>query len=333
MWYSIVMDDYVHILLDNTAEAAARFRELASLLALPETAADSRYYLHLSREAARLRPFADAHRALSAAALALDKNREEQRTADGELLPLYREEEVRLAAALDAAVAEVQALSGLMAHGGNAPCVLTVREAGNTGFATDVLRLYEHYLELSGIDYKVSPDKSGGTITAEGGLGRLGYEAGLHRRTDGASATVTVMPLPERGEVVVSPEEIRVDIFCSTGKGGQNVNKVETAVRITHLPTGMVVTCQDERSQLMNKRRALATLADRLRQEDGKRRAAAYVQARDDQIRDRSNPIRRYDVAHNVLRDVRTGAEVPLKDAMRGHIEPLIKAIATKDIR
>ena len=323
------MDDYVATLLDNTREAALEADDIAAQLSLPEVAADSRYYLYLSKKAARIAPYAQAHNSLRQAVDALEANRKEQAAATGEMLALYREEERELTRKLEEATADAAALAHYMQNGGNAPCVLTVRQESGSSFAAEVLRLYARYLDLVGVGYDLAEDKTGGTLRVQtGGLGRLRHEAGLHKRSDGASCTVTVMPLPPEGKVEISPEEIRVDIFCSTGKGGQNVNKVETAVRITHLPTGTVVTCQDERSQLMNKRRALATLAQRLQTEQDRRQAADYVRTRDDQIRDRSNPVRRYDLQRNLLRDTRTDCTVPLREALRGKIDPLVRAMA-----
>lgn len=328
MWYSYDMDDSVKNLLNNTREAAERAMEVQAELELPETAADARYYQRLGREAARLAPYAEAYRRLKSAADALDRCRTEKQSAEGEFRALYQEEEDRLSAELKEAEANAEALVRLTELGGNEPCVLTVKGSAVNKFGVDVLRLYRHYLDLSGVRYAADETAEGGTLTAEGGLGRLHFEAGLHKRSDGASCTVTVMPAKPEGEVCVSPEDIRVDIFCSSGKGGQNVNKVETAVRITHVPTGTVVTCQDERSQLMNKRRALATLAKRLGEERAKTLNQAYVLERDAQIKDRSNAIRRYDIANNKLCDTRTNVSVPLKEGMRGKIERLILSVA-----
>ena len=325
------MDSSVLTLLNNTREAADRAAALEAELALPETAADSRYYRHVVREAARLAPYREAHTRLSEAADALDECRKEMETAEAEMLPLWQQEEAALEARVERAKEDVLALTHLAEQGGNAPCVLTVRGTRETKFGMDVLHLYAHYLDLSGIEYTMREDAVGGTIEAEGGLGRLHYETGLHKRSDGATCTLTLMPRKRHGEVVVSPEDIRVDIYCSSGKGGQNVNKVETAVRITHLPTGIVVTCQDERSQLMNKRRAMATLAARLRERDAQEADRAYVAERDAQIRDRAHPIRRYDVDNNTLCDTRTGARISLKDGMRGRIERLILAAAIQN--
>ncbi len=320
----------VKTLLDNTQEAYLRSLQLAAEMALPETAADSRYYLYLSREAARLAPFAKAHDALSKAVQALETNEREAKEA-GDLLPLYREEREAQQKALQEAVDDAVALTRFLKHDGNAPCVLTVRETPTADFGKDVLRLYARYLDGAGFGYTIEEDKTGGTIRAEGGLGRLRHEAGLHRRDDGAQCTVSVMPQKRAGKVTILPEEIRVDIFCSSGKGGQNVNKVETAVRITHLPTGTVVTCQDERSQLMNKRRALSTLAERLQARQDRENDLCYTLERDKQTRDRSNPVRRYDTAHDLLVDKRTDVAIPLKKAWRGEIDPLLRALALQN--
>ena len=325
------MTDYWRILLDNTSEAAQSAALLHARLQLPETAADSRLYLHLSKEAQRLAPYAEAHNRLQQAVEALAANRKEQQTAESEWLTLLREEEARLVQEATRCADRLQALTGYMAHGGNAPCQLTVRGVNGNEFAHNVLRLYEHYLDETGLAYTVQITPEGGAIdVGAGGFGRLRYEAGTHKRSDGAACTVAVMPVAPKGKVEILPEEIRVDIFCSTGKGGQNVNKVETAVRITHLPTGTVVTCQDERSQLMNKRRALSTLQQRLQEAQDKQTRQDYVQRRDSQVQDRSNAVRRYDQVKGLLRDTRTEAQVPLAEGMRGHIEPLIRAAVLK---
>lgn len=322
------MDQRTQTLLSYTQEAAARADALRLELEQPEAAADSRYYRRLTLEAARLTPFAAVHARLSEAAEALDRCRQDTPAAEGELRTLYREEENRLLSELQAAQADAEALTHVAQAGGNSPAVLTVRCTQRTRFGGDVLHLYAHYLDLSGIAYTLTEYDWGGTIEAEGGLGRLKNESGLHRRTDGADCTVSVMPRKATGAVCLSPEDLRVDIFCSSGKGGQNVNKVETAVRVTHIPTGTVVTCQDERSQLMNKRRALATLEARLNERARKAVDADYVKERDAQVRDRSNAIRRYDIEKNTLRDTRTGETVPLKEGMRGKIERLILSAA-----
>jgi len=322
------MDQRTQTLLSYTQEAAARADALRLEMELPEAAADSRYYRRLVLEAARIAPFASAHARLLSASTALDKCREEIATAEGELRALYREEEARLSGELQTAQEDADALTHLAQAGGNAPAVLTVRCTDRTKFGGDVLRLYAHYLDLSGIDYTLTEADWGGTIETEGGLGRLKGESGLHRRSDGADCTVSVMPRRVAGAVKVSPEDIRLDIFCSSGKGGQNINKVETAVRVTHIPTGLVVTCQDERSQLMNKRRALSTLEARLNERERKTANADYVKERDAQVRDRSNAIRRYDIEKNTLRDTRTGETVPLKEGLRGKIEALIMSVA-----
>lgn len=325
------MTHYWQILLDNTREAAERAAVLRAQLTLPEMAADSRLYLHLTKEARRLAPYAQAHDGLLGAIESIRRNREEQQSADAEWLAMLREEEQRLQAQAEDCAQRLQALTSSMTDGGNSPCELTVRGVGNAQFAHDVLRLYARYLEEAGLTYTQTLTPEGGALQVQaGGYGRLRYEAGTHKRTDGTLCTVAVMPLHTQDKVEVLPEEIRVDIYCSTGKGGQNVNKVETAVRITHLPTGTVVTCQDERSQLMNKRRALDTLTRRLQAEQDRDAHQDYVRTRDSQVQDRSNAVRRYDIQRNQLRDLRTDACVSLTEGMRGHIEPLIRAALLK---
>ena len=167
------MDQRTETLLSYTQEAAARADALRREMELPEAAADSRYYRRLVLEAARLAPFATAHARLLSAASALDKCRLDASAANGELRDLFQEEEARLAQELQAAQADADALTHLAEAGGNAPAVLTVRCTDRTKFGGDVLRLYAHYLDLSGIAYTLMETDWGGTIEAEGGLGRL----------------------------------------------------------------------------------------------------------------------------------------------------------------
>ncbi|MBO4534690.1 MAG: peptide chain release factor 1, partial [Clostridia bacterium] len=193
---------------------------------------------------------------------------------------------------------------------------------------------YQRYLAEQGVDCTLfEVDKLVRLDVGPTGYGLLRREVGLNKRVQGGAATVAVMPEVARDKIVLDPEDIRVDIYRSSGKGGQNINKVETAVRVTHLPTGTVVTCQDERSQLANKKRAMEHLVERLQADRDRLAHAQYVGERDSQVRDRSNAIRVWDEQKGWLRDTRTDVKVSLREASRGQIHRLIVAVATQDKR
>lgn len=157
----------------------------------------------------------------------------------------------------------------------------------------------------------------------------MSQESGCHKWRTNDTHVVTVAVLPKESDTpyALDYRDVRIDIFCSSGKGGQNVNKVETAVRVTHIPTGMVVTCQDERSQLMNKRRALAELESRLASQQQRAKQKANNKAKEDLLADMSNPIRVWDEYEDIVRDTRVAITLPLKQCLKGNIHGIIDAL------
>lgn len=327
------MENYVERLLADTLPATLQYRRLQQRLALPETAADGVLFRKLDAQSRSLKGWADAHDALQQAQEALERNRAEQRTASSDLLPLYREEEEALGSRLALCVQDVQALLAFGTVGGDLPCELTLRpeSAVSADFAKQLGGMYRRYLASCGIDSVESQSAKNVVLAvSKGGYGRLRYESGAHKCVQGEQVTVAVMPVAPSAKVQLCEDDIRVDIFCSSGKGGQNINKVETAVRLTHLPTGIVVTCQDERSQLANKRRAMQRLQERLQQDLDRVCHQQYVEGRDSQVKDRSNAVRVYDKQKNAIRDPRTGLTVPLREGLKGNIHRLVVAAALK---
>ncbi len=332
MRYNRRMDDYIAELLAQTKPAYDRYREIDEQLSLPEVAGDGRLYRHLERKARSLRALYSAHLGLQEAQEAYERTLAEMQKGDPILKPLYQEEVEKYDRALLERAEETEALLAVGATGGDVACVMTVRPyLSDPSFAKTVADSYKRYLDGRGIGCDVVfADKQYRLTVGEGGYGLLQRESGLQKRTQGGAATVAVMPVVEDVKVQIDPEDVRVDIYCSSGKGGQNINKVETAVRLTHLPTGTVVTCQDERSQLANKRRAMEHLLAKLQAEHDRLYRMRYVAEREEQIKDRSNPVRVWDEQKGKVTDKRTGVAIPLKDAERGDIHRLVIA-AIKD--
>lgn len=335
MRYNRDMNDYVERLLQETAPQSARYHDLEAQLELPEVAGDGRLYRHLADKARCLRGWAEAHDRLQEAVEAWERNREEGAKADKDLAPLYQEEGVGLSARVEELADDLAAMLSFRSDGGDLPCTMTIRPDGsNMDFAREIGRTYQRYLAEQGVDCTLSEvDKLVRLDVGPTGYGLLRREAGLNKRVQGGAATVAVMPEVSRERIVIDPEDVRVDIYRSSGKGGQNINKVETAVRVTHLPTGTVVTCQDERSQLANKKRAMEHLQQRLQSDIDRLSHDRYVGERDSQVRDRSNAIRVWDEQKGWLRDTRTDVKVSLREASRGQIHRLIVAAATQDKR
>jgi len=237
--------------------------------------------------------------------------------------------------------------------------VLVEIRAGTGGeeaalFAADLLRMYSRYAESRGWRTELlssSPTDLGGfkevvlLVEGKGAYSRLKFESGVHRvqrvpvtetggRIHTSAATVAVLPEAEEVEVEIDPRDLRIDVFCSTGPGGQSVNTTQSAVRITHLPTNIVVTCQDEKSQHKNKEKAMrvlrARLLDRLQQEQHEKMA----QARRLMVGtgDRSERIRTYNFPQNRVTDHRIGLTIyRLEEVLQGHLDEIIDALITSD--
>jgi len=182
-------------------------------------------------------------------------------------------------------------------------------------------------------------------IKGEGAFSRLKYERGVHRvqrvpvtessgRIHTSTATVAVLPEADEVEVDINPDDLKIDIFHSGGPGGQNVNKVATAVRITHLPTGMVVACQDERSQLRNKMKAMAVLRARLLDMERRKQEEEMTKQRRSQVGtgERAEKIRTYNFPQDRVTDHRIGLTLHnLPRILQGDFDQLIDALATDD--
>jgi peptide chain release factor 1 len=221
-------------------------------------------------------------------------------------------------------------------------------------FAADLFRMYSRYAQAKrwGIDIIDANESAIGgfkeiifEIKGKGAFSRLKYERGVHRvqrvpttessgRIHTSTATVAVLPEAKEVEVAINPNDLKTDIYHSGGAGGQNVNKVATAVRITHLPTGMVVVCQDERSQLRNRTKAMSVLRARLLDMEQRKQKGAITAERRSQVGtgERVEKIRTYNFPQDRVTDHRIGLTVRnLPRIMEGGLDELIDAIATSE--
>lgn len=223
-------------------------------------------------------------------------------------------------------------------------------------FAGDLIRMYSKYAEKVGWKIEVThaiEGEAGGFSTIECSIkgdnvySKLKFESGVHRvqrvpetetagRIHTSTATVLVMPEVEDVDIEIKPEDIRVDVYRSSGKGGQGVNTTDSAVRVTHIPTGIVVTCQNERSQIKNKERALVVLKSRLYDAEKQKQNNETGSARKSMIGtgDRSEKIRTYNYPQNRVTDHRINFSLmELDRVMEGNIDPIIEALITEDQR
>ncbi|WP_420613918.1 peptide chain release factor 1 [Candidatus Spongiisocius sp.] len=344
-------------LTDRLAEIEQAYGEAESVLADPTVLGDPVRYGEVSRRYAELRPLVLSFRSLKEA---LDDSREAIELADietdpdlaGELreLAVARQQEAdRLAAELRAALTPSDpddvkdAIVEIRAAAGGAEAAL---------WAGDLLRMYQRFAETEGFGWEPmgSAAADGGGlssvtfgVTGRGAFARLKFEAGVHRvqrvpktesqgRVHTSTATVAVMPEAEEVDVQIDASDVKVDTFRSSGPGGQSVNTTDSAVRITHLPTGLVVTCQDEKSQLQNKEKAFRVLRARLYQEEHLARTAERAAGRRSQIGtgDRSEKIRTYNFKENRVTDHRIGLVIRrLTHVLDGHLSDFVDALTS----
>jgi peptide chain release factor 1 len=335
--------------LDALAE---RQQEVAMLLADPGVLADNARFRALSKEFAQLDPLAGALRDYDGTALALEAARGMLAESDPEMAALARSEVTALEARRDDIDAHLQLLLLPRDPRDDANIFLEVR-AGTGGdeaaiFAGDLLRMYARYADRRG--WRVETlEASGGEhggykkavvrIEGQGAYSRLKFESGAHRvqrvpateaqgRIHTSACTVAILPEPdELDDIEINPADLKVDTFRSSGAGGQHVNKTESAIRITHVPSGFVVECQTERSQHANRDRAMQRLKAELSEQQRQKQHAATSQSRKLQVGsgDRSERIRTYNFPQGRITDHRINLTLyALEDVMAGNLDPVI---------
>jgi peptide chain release factor 1 len=345
-------------MLERLAEIEARYEEVTRLLSDPDVVSDHRQLEELGRERAHLETVVMLYREYRDALAALDDAKALTRDPDEELRALGHEEEERLTAEVDR-LEDALKLALLPRDPADDRDVIVEIRGGTGGeeaalFASDLYRMYQRYAERHRWKTEVlntSEASAGGykeivfEVHGQGAYSRLKYESGVHRvqrvpeteaqgRIHTSTATVAVLPEVDDVDVDIDWSEVRIDIFHSGGAGGQNVNKVATAVRMTHEPTGIVVTCQDERSQAKNRAKAEAVLRARLYELERQKAADELAGVRRAQVGtgERSEKIRTYNFPQDRVTDHRVNMTLHgMPRILDGEIDPLIDAVAVDE--
>ena len=340
---------------ERIEEIEARFAELTRLLGEPDVAADHRRLAALARERSQLEPVVELGRRYLETGEALADARALLRSADDEERELGREEEERLAPALERLDGELRLALLPRDPADDKNAIVEIR-AGTGGeeaalFAADLFRMYQRHAERRGWRLDVLNASEAGPggyreltfgLSGEDAYRRMKHESGVHRvqrvpetesqgRIHTSTATVAVLPEVDEVEVEVDWSEVRTDIFHASSAGGQNVNKVATAVRFTHEPTGIVVVCQDERSQAKNRAKAESVLRARLYDLERAKADSEVADARRAQVGsgDRSEKIRTYNFPQDRVTDHRVNlTRHGLPRILDGEIDALIDAVA-----
>lgn len=343
-------------MFDKLENLEIRYLELEKALSNPATLADQQEYQRLAKEHADLTPCVQTlrkHRELTAR---LKENRELLNDSDPEIRQLAREDSSKLQTELNQLEDKLKQLLTPKDPNDDKNVILEIR-AGTGGheaalFASDLFRMYAKYAELMGWNVEVLSSHATGiggfkevifSVSGRRAYSRLKYESGVHRvqrvpttesqgRIHTSAVTVAVLPEAEEVEVEIEPNDLRIDVFRSSGPGGQSVNTTDSAVRITHLPTGLVVTCQDEKSQHKNKAKALKVLRARLLDVIQREQQEKTAEDRKSQVGtgDRSERIRTYNFPQNRVTDHRINLTLyKLDEILEGQINTVIDPLTT----
>ncbi len=344
---------------DRLKKIEKRYQELEKQIAKPEVATDLKKVQTLAQERAGLEDVVAAYRKYKETTKQLEDTKAMlEGELDEEMAAMAKQELAKLETQQEGLLKELKLVLLPKDARDERDIIMEIR-AGAGGdeaglFAADLFRMYSRYAQSKGWEAEVINSNESGIggfkeiifeVRGKGAFSRLKYERGVHRvqrvpvtessgRLHTSTATVAVLPQAEEVEVDINPDDLRIDIFHSGGAGGQNVNKVATAVRITHLPTGIVTTCQDERSQLRNRNKAMSVLRARLLDMERTKQENAITEQRRSQVGtgDRAEKIRTYNFPQDRLSDHRLDKNLRnLPRVMDGELDELIDTLAASE--
>ena len=346
-------------MLDQLEIIDKRYQGLNEQMATPEVASDLKQLQVLAQERASIESLVTKYRQYKATSKSLEETR--AMLSDGldeEMTKMVKQEIEKLESEQDHLLQELKLALVPKDPNDGKDIIMEIR-AGAGGdeaslFAADLFRMYSRYAQSKGWEIDIIDSNEIGIggfkeiifeIKGKGTFSRLKYERGVHRvqrvpttessgRIHTSTATVVVLPEADEVEISINPDYLRTDIYHSGGAGGQNVNKVATAVRITHLPTGIVAICQDERSQLRNRTKAMSVLRARLLDLEQRKQEKELTQQRRSQVGtgDRAEKIRTYNFPQDRISDHRIGLNFHnLPRILEGELDELIDALAAND--
>jgi len=346
-------------MLDQLEIIDRRYQELNEKMAAPEVVSDLKQLQVLAQERAGIESLVTKYREYKATTLSLEETREMLNDGlDEGMTEMVKQEIAKLGSEQDRLVQELKVALIPKDPNDNKDIIMEIR-AGAGGdeaslFAADLFRMYSRYAQSKSWEINIIDSNEIGIgglkeiifeIKGKGAFSRLKYERGVHRvqrvpttessgRIHTSTATVAVLPEADEVEVSINPDDLKTDIYHSGGAGGQNVNKVATAVRITHLPTGIVAVCQDERSQLRNRTKAMSVLRARLLDIQQRKQEQELTQQRRSQVGtgDRAEKIRTYNFPQDRISDHRLSVNFHnLPRVLEGELDELIDTLANDD--
>ena len=347
-------------MFDKLKDVEAKYNEISERLTDPAVVTDQEMYKKLMREHKQLTPIVDKLHEYEAAKADFDeaKGLLDQGGLDKDFKEMVEEQMLSSKSEVDRISEEIKIL--LLPRDPNDDKNVIIEIRGGAGgeeaalFANSLFRMYTMYAESRGWKIEIlseNPTELGGykevifSVDGDGAYSRFKFESGVHRvqrvpetesqgRIQTSTVTVAVLPEAEDVDFELNPAELQIDVFRSSGAGGQKVNKTSSAIRVTHLPTGMVVECQDERSQHKNKDKALKVLRSRLLEIEQAKHDAEIAGQRKSQVGtgDRSERIRTYNFPQGRVSDHRIGLTLyKIEQIMNGDIDEIIDALITAD--
>ena len=346
-------------MIDKLQAIEDRYLELESMLGDPSIISDVARFTKINREHSSLETVVDKFRSYKKICSSIDEDKAVLEEADDEELKAIASEELSTLRK-DKETLEKEFPILLLPKDPNEDKNVIVEIRGGVGgeeaalFAGDLFRMYNRFAERQGWKVDImdsNPTTIGGfkeisfAIDGYAAYSKLKYESGAHRvqripvtessgRIHTSAVTVAVLPEAEEVDVVINPNDLRIDTYCASGAGGQYVNRTETAIRITHLPTGIVVQCQDEKSQLKNKEKAMRVLRSRILDAARQEQSDAIAADRKSQVGsgDRSERIRTYNFPQGRVTDHRIGLTLhKLDTVLNGELDEIIDALITAD--